>query len=808
MNFSSEFALGRQRCRTWVSLITQQLRLRHVYQICVYNLAEDKKALYYYTLHSTLMCSPIYTSEKVAGRHLKWNELTFLDTSEASSTSVVFRLWKSTKKGDEIMLTWGVNFSGLVCLGNKIADLQPKYFKVNSVIFIIQGVYFTSQHYIRHDLDKPLPFQKNLNLIQTLKEDPVVYRRVGVKVPKGEVASSYSLDKLRRLQELQRQIKNKRTEVEHVKEKIKSLSEREQKQEVYSSKDHHNSIRFAPQLLTMNSLNKMLHEKPTKAERELMTQIMKKMEVCRFRLRLLHEERDKKSINIRKLKQKLTELEDENEERNSNLMSLYHTLSKESHQWDEYRHRLMARRERLLMLNDQLKMRQADLLKELLFIYPISKIPKENKYTMLGIHLPDSETLIDYQDAGVSVVLGYICHILMMCSIFLQVPLRHPVKHYGSRSVIYNQVYPDVPDKDREFPLYIKGRDRAHFNLAVFLLNKNISQLRWYLHRKITVDLKETLKHVRSLLLGDDVPDPRQHYSHHLHSSDKRLSTRPSTLTGDVSMAGDDPVSSLDKLVSPSLSTISSTNLHDPLLDRIHQELKEEMRHNSRSSRASTPSPVKKKTGIFRSNSKPRKNDKESKESGEALAVPEAYLNRQISKDVFHRCASEGHKLIRNVEVFEQKEIKIGEGVEDLASSKEYNHSDSIEEGTDPLDPSVNLDALITKSIDIKQPKPITETRISRSVDTSYTHDSYFQKANQLEKDVASVGTITKLAVSSSPKEGSLQHWLSGHCSDITFPEECLHMSLQDISNPLTERTDRLLSTNQSFNFVKHRPAE
>lgn len=55
------------------------------------------------------------------------------------------------------------------------------------------------------------------------------------------------------------------------------------------------------------------------------------------------------------------------------------------------------------------------------------------------------------------------------------------------------------------FPLYTKGRDRAHFNYAVFLLNKNISQLRWYLHRRVTVDMRETLKHLRNFLLGDEV---------------------------------------------------------------------------------------------------------------------------------------------------------------------------------------------------------------------------------------------------------------------------------------------------------------
>lgn len=73
---------------------------------------------------------------------------------------------------------------------------------------------------------------------------------------------------------------------------------------------------------------------------------------------------------------------------------MYHTLSKESQQWDEYGHNLPARKDFLMVVGKQLRIRQIELLKELLFIYPIDKLPNENKYTMLGIHLPDSELLL------------------------------------------------------------------------------------------------------------------------------------------------------------------------------------------------------------------------------------------------------------------------------------------------------------------------------------------------------------------------------------------------------------------------------
>jgi hypothetical protein len=46
-------------------------------------------------------------------------------------------------------------------------------------------------------------------------------------------------------------------------------------------------------------------------------------------------------------------------------------------------------------------------------------------------------------------------------------------------------------DSQREFPLYAKGKDRLYFEYAVYLLNKNNAQLRWYCHLN-TQDLAAT----------------------------------------------------------------------------------------------------------------------------------------------------------------------------------------------------------------------------------------------------------------------------------------------------------------------------
>lgn len=49
------------------------------------------------------------------------------------------------------------------------------------------------------------------------------------------------------------------------------------------------------------------------------------------------------------------------------------------------------------------------------------------------------------------------------------------------------------------FPLFTRGRDKLQFNYAVYLLNKNIAQLRWYCGIS-TTDLRTTLPNLETLL--------------------------------------------------------------------------------------------------------------------------------------------------------------------------------------------------------------------------------------------------------------------------------------------------------------------
>uniref|UniRef100_A0A8C6RGM9 UV radiation resistance associated gene n=1 Tax=Nannospalax galili TaxID=1026970 RepID=A0A8C6RGM9_NANGA len=171
-------------------------------------------------------------------------------------------------------------------------------------------------------------------------------------------------------------------------------------------------------------------------------------------------------------------------------------LQKES--LSELRKECTAKRELFLKTNAQLTIRCRQLLSELSYIYPID-LNEHKDYFVCGVKLPNSEDFQAKDDGSIAVALGYTAHLVSMISFFLQVPLRYPIIHKGSRSTIKDNINDKLTEKEREFPLYPKGGEKLQFDYGVYLLNKNIAQLR-YQHGLGTPDLRQTLPNLKNFM--------------------------------------------------------------------------------------------------------------------------------------------------------------------------------------------------------------------------------------------------------------------------------------------------------------------
>jgi len=114
--------------------------------------------------------------------------------------------------------------------------------------------------------------------------------------------------------------------------------------------------------------------------------------------------------------------------------------------------------------------RRKKMLQELFRIYPIQILP-DSVYTIRGIHLPHDMHSLTGSDEIISAGLGFVCHVVSLCSKYLSIPLRYRVICNSSRSAVRDDDF-DV------FPLF-KERvvEKEQFDRAVVLLHRNIELL-------------------------------------------------------------------------------------------------------------------------------------------------------------------------------------------------------------------------------------------------------------------------------------------------------------------------------------------
>ncbi|XP_067121613.1 UV radiation resistance-associated protein [Centruroides vittatus] len=449
----TEFHFDTRIRRCYVPLITQQHRLHHLHNIALRNLSLpshtadcDSKTGLHFTLHDNCVSPACYKSEVIYNsQNPSWKSFevsSFPDNVNKTISYITVKVWYH--KNDEVfcLTEWTVHFSGLSYIGEQIPK-EGKNFKSNTLLFGMLEGYYGSRDSFQHWQD------------EEKWENPGYYMEVDPSI----VHTSYSVNTLRRIRTVERAIVQTQASVQRIRAKIEER------------------LKSTGNLQLLQSEIELLKLKISMLRAELCTQ-------CK---------------RIEKLRQQKRNLDQLGEGKRSDLLDRLQQLQKDKEKLIEMQKYHTESRENLLKTNAKLLFRQKQLISELSDIYPMVQFPDKKSFSICGVFLPDSEDFAGRDEKMLSVALGYVCHIISMMSHFLNVPLRYPVHHFGSRSTIIDHITDKISIKEREFPLYAKGKSQMHFKYGVYLLNKNIAQLRHYFNLS-TQDLRATLPNLHSLI--------------------------------------------------------------------------------------------------------------------------------------------------------------------------------------------------------------------------------------------------------------------------------------------------------------------
>lgn len=446
--------------RRHIPLLTQQKRLRHLNAVFARNvtapgLSESDNFGLFYTIHFDMDSEPIYTSERCEGNlNPTWQRLEssrFQHYGNHASSSFVIRVWvvRNNVFSATCIIEWMVHLRGLRYLGEQVPK-DGRKFLPNSLLFAMpEGIYGTPDCIVQG----PKSDGQGYTVHEVLYSDPSVVR------------CSCTVHGLKRLLITERAIKQTLASVLRVRRAIEQrLRERVRLQKVQADREQLQ--------LTVQMLQQKRDECTALRDRE----------------RALA---DQHQMELRQKEGEVARMADDLVVQRDNLRV--------------QREHYIASRKDLLTTCGLLKMRRRQLISDLLFIFPIVPFPDRKGYSICSVFLPHSEDFIGRDDLMISVALGYVTKVVLMVSFFLGVPLQYPLTYFGTYSSVRDNLSEKLTEDLRTLPLYIKGRERMLFNYSVYLLNKDIAQLRCHCDMK-TPDLRFTLLNLYTLLTsyGED----------------------------------------------------------------------------------------------------------------------------------------------------------------------------------------------------------------------------------------------------------------------------------------------------------------
>ncbi|ESO98877.1 hypothetical protein LOTGIDRAFT_158830 [Lottia gigantea] len=469
-----------ERVRSPYDLPTYQKRLRHLKSVSMRNLqcrsfnGDDMKHLdVYFTIHKDSKSPAVYWSEKITGSmNPTWRGFdasSFEDKIDTISRVVVIKIWIQLKSKIRLLVDLEVGLKSLVFLADRLQVEGMKYLP-NTLIFGLFDKYFIQPPEQQRQKGK---VEENINSMKMLHVYQVNTR------------SSYNTSSLSRVQTVLRAVKQTQSSVNKLHQVIQDR--------LISSQHSHNKSPKWVQIIR----EKLFPRKDQLTDRtqgnlmereELLLKINQLKSELRWqtnRLQLTKDQFDVRRDSIRARYERLKE----------NKLSLKESRVKQ----EETRQVYNQQREKWIKESAQLLIRRKQLIGELsTSVFPVTENEKGD-YSICGVRLPHSENYQGHDETMVAVSLGYTCHLTIMIAQILNLPLRYMMEFRGSRSQIRDHIHIRLTEKDRDFPLFSKGKEKFQFNYGVFLLNKNISQLRFYCGLG-TSNLRLTLPNIKTLL--------------------------------------------------------------------------------------------------------------------------------------------------------------------------------------------------------------------------------------------------------------------------------------------------------------------
>eukprot|EP00039_Didymoeca_costata_P007523 m.100772 g.100772 ORF g.100772 m.100772 type:complete len:507 (+) comp13723_c0_seq2:168-1688(+) len=424
-------------------LESRQRRIRHVTGLCARNLSplEPERPLHtFVTLHMDPSQPCFYRTETYLDSvNPTWQQvdsIQFTNGVDLGSSRFIVRVWATDKdyakeEDFNIFIEWDVDLYALEFLDTKLENANIPY-PPNSLIFGMLGGYYRA----------PIEGSDSGDGKRKREETTTVDKKKGgnipfIRVDRQKVKNSYSGSSIERIAVLQKSIHTIESKVTSNKAEAHELLQERNERE--------------------------------KTERECARLKMK--------LRLAGSELREKTAELKMEHVQLRETRISNDKRAASMKASRRVLDTNKEELGTMNAKLNDRVDLLQQAQKMVSIRQTRIILQLHSIYNLEMISaKDSLCQICGLTLPNSD-FTGYDEETVATALGYTAHLVAMIAKYLDLPLRYPILPMCSRSSIRDDVNLSIPEKDRLYPLYMKGKEKGPFEHGVSLLNQDIKQL-------------------------------------------------------------------------------------------------------------------------------------------------------------------------------------------------------------------------------------------------------------------------------------------------------------------------------------------